>query len=547
MKNKNYPYHESAEFQKIYELLDLAVKRYGSQEAYVYKKGKTVYKKTFLDLSDDANSLAAYFISQGYKRKRIAILGDNSYEWIVTWFATVISGNIVVPLDKMLATDQLHFIIKDTGASVVFYSKQFTEHADFFKKEDGNIRCISMDSTFAECVKSGSNILKEKKSKRVPDITEKDQTAVIIYTSGTTGVAKGVILTQYNFCTETIAISRTLKSSGSNMLVLPLNHAYALVGCVLVVMNLGRKTYICSGLKRFTSEIKEFAPTEMYLVPLFVETMYCKIMDAAKQQGKLRQLKFLMKVSLRLYNMGIDIRRKLFASVLKEFGGNLELLLCGAAPIDPLYLKSFRAMGITVLEGYGITECSPVISVNRNRYYKDGSVGLPLPGVEVKTDAQDGRSEGEIYIKGSIVMPGYFENDKATAEAFDGNWFKTGDIGCIDNDGFIYITGRKKNIIILSNGKNLYPEELEQQIQRIPAVSEVLVYEENNSVTAEIFPNIDYLEEKGVTNIQRYIEDAIENLNSQLPAGKSIASVRVRESCFEKTATQKIIRKKYAS
>lgn len=545
MKNKNYPYHESATFEKISELLELAVKRYGKQEAYVYKNKKDIISKTFLQLSDDVHALAAYLIKQGYKRSRIAILADNSYEWIVTWFATIISGNIVVPLDKMLGTEQLHFIIEDTAASAVVFSKQFREQADYFKNADDNIQCIGIDNDFQDCIKRGKAILKAEKKSLVHDSTDNQEAAVIIYTSGTTGVAKGVILSQSNFCAETIAVAQTLESYGSNMLVLPLNHAYALVGCVLVVMNLGRKTYICSGLKRFSSEIKEFAPTEMYLVPLFVETIYNKIMDAAKKKGKLKQLEFLMKVSLRLYNMGIDIRRKLFATVLKEFGGNLKLLLCGAAPIDPLYLEGFRAMGITVLEGYGITECSPVISVNRNHYYKDGSVGLPLPGVKVKTDAPDGKSEGELCVKGPIVMSGYYENEKATAEAFKDGWFLTGDIGRIDEDGFIYITGRKKNIIILSNGKNLYPEELEYQILRIPVVKEVLVYEEDRAVTAEVFPNFEYLEENGVKNAQEYIEDAIDKLNSQLPAGKSIAKVRIRETDFEKTATQKIIRKRH--
>lgn len=545
MRNKPYAYYDSATFDTIWDLLDLAEKRYAEKEAYIFKKKKVVVKKTYADLVADAHALAAYFINEGYARKRLAILAENSYEWIVTWFGIVLSGNIAVPLDKMLDLEHLHFIISNTAASALIYSKQYKEQAHFFKEKYSDMAFLCVDTEFEDRLASGRALLKAKKLTRVPNDFDKNQTAEIIYTSGTTGVAKGVALTQDNLCAELIAVSMSMQSNGSNMLVLPLNHCYAMM-TVLVVLNKGQTTYICSGIKRFSQEVKEFAPAELYLVPLFVETMYHKIMEAAKQKGKEKQLKMLIKVSLGLYNMGIDIRRKLFATVLNEFGGNLNAMLSGGAPIDPMYLKAFRAFGVDVMEGYGISECSPVIAANRNAHYRDGSVGQALHGVEVKTDAPDGKSEGELYVRGRIVMQGYFENEDATAETFDGDWFKTGDYGRIDKDGFIYITGRKKNIIILSNGKNLYPEELEQQIMRIPGVKEVIVYEENRAITAEIYPDCDLLSEDGIENHTEHLEAAIEKLNKQLPAGKSITKVKVRDTCFEKTATQKIIRKKYA-
>lgn len=546
MKNRQYPFYNSDSFQTVRELLDIAEKKYGERDAYIYKIRKNTYKKTYAEFISEVHALARYFIKEGYTSQRIAILGENSYEWIVTWFAVVISGNTAVPLDKMLSEEQLKFVLADTGASLLIYSNQFAEYVPSFKAANELLKEICMEKDLQSCLESGKAALMAENKTAIDVKIKPSDTAIIIYTSGTTGIAKGVMLSHSNLCSDAMGVSKHAESSGNNLFVLPLNHAYAIIA-LLVVINKGKASCINSGLKRFAAEIKEYKPHEMYLVPLIVENLYSKIMDKAKSEGKLKQLKFLMKVSLFLYSIGIDVRRKLFARVLSEFGGKLEILICGGAALDPDYVKAFRAFGINILIGYGISECSPVISVNRNNHYRDGSVGLPLSGVEVKTDAADGRSEGELYVRGGIIMKGYWNNKKATEETFDGEWFKTGDIGYIDKDGFIYITGRKKNVIILSNGKNLYPEELEMQLVKLPAIAEVLVYEENKAVTAEIFPDEDYIIENEIADINEHIEALVEKFNKQLPACKSITAVKLRNTCFEKTSTKKIIRKRIAS
>ena len=525
MKNKPYPFYQWDQAENIWTMLALAAKKYGDSDAYVFKKGKDTHSKSFAQFHREAHALAAYFINEGYKREKIAILGENSYEWILAWFGIVLSGNIAVPIDKLLQPEQIAFILGDTRASAIVYSKQCAEMVP------SSIKGLRMEELSSFMVQGAT----------VPDLTDKDDTCLIIYTSGTTGIGKGVPLTQDNLCFDTQALSMIAEFKGRNLFVLPLYHVFAFQG-VLVFLLEGQTTCISAGLKRIAKEMEEYKPYDYAMVPLFVETMYAKVMDNARQQGKEKQLKFLMKVSLALYAVGIDIRRKLFKTVLDAFGGNLTNIMCGGAPLDKMYTKAFRAFGINIMIGYGITECAPVITGNRNHYYRDGSVGQPLPGAQFRTDAPDGKSEGELYVKGRMVMHGYYNNDEATREAFDGGWFKTGDYGYIDRDGFIFLTGRKKNIIILSNGKNLYPEELELQLMKEPAICEVVVYEDNRQVAAEIFPDYDWLMENGVKRVREHLEMVVEHFNKQLPPYKTITKIKLRDVGFPKTSTQKIKR-----
>lgn len=541
MKNKPYPYIKLDQAENIWKLVDLVAKKYGNKDAFVFKKGKEVIHKTFRDFHDEAHALAAYFINEGLQNKMIAILGENSYDWILTWFGIVLSGNIAVPVDKLLLEEQIFFILNDIQAETVVHSKQYAEMVPDALTDGRPLKSICMEDSLFSCIEKGAEILKASGETTVPDNTDKHATAQIIYTSGTTGIAKGVCLTQDNLCFDMNSVAQTADFPGHNLFVLPLNHVYAFQG-VLVFMVQGVTTYISASLKRVSQEMKEYSPYAMCVVPLFLETMYAKVMDGAKKKGIEKKLKMLMKISLGLYSIGIDIRRKLFKRVLEEFGGNLTAITCGGAPLDVEYAKAFRAFGIHVMVGYGITECSPVLTGNRNHYYRDGSVGLAIPGVEIKTNALDGKSEGELYVRGRMMMQGYYNNEEATKEAFEDGWYKTGDVGYIDKDGFVFITGRKKNIIILSNGKNLYPEELELQLMKVPGICEVIVRELEKQVTAEVFPDLDWINENGISNAQGYFEEAIERINKRLPLYKNITKVRLRDKSFPKTSTQKIRR-----
>jgi len=316
---------------------------------------------------------------------------------------------------------------------------------------------------------------------------------------------------------------------------------------VAVTLLSGSRICINSGIKNVLTDFKKYAPQTIFLVPLFVENFYKKIWSGAKAQKRDKTLRNLIKMSNALLTAGIDMRPTLFKSVRRSFGGGLKLIVCGGAPIEPKYVAGFRDFGITVLNGYGITECAPVVSVNRNHHYRDGSAGLPLPGCDVTIREPDDSGLGEICVRGDTVMQGYYNNETATNDAFEDGWFRTGDIGYMDDDGFLFVTGRRKNLIVLSNGKNVYPEELEAGLMEIPLVKEVVVREvaakgHSDVVAAEIFPDYEEASSLGIDNLQAYFEKSVEDYNKLNPAYKRIRRVILRDTEFEKTTTKKIKR-----
>jgi long-chain acyl-CoA synthetase len=332
--------------------------------------------------------------------------------------------------------------------------------------------------------------------------------------------------------------------------VLPPHHTFGSTVNYVGHLSQGCEVYISSGLKHVSDEIREQQPTHLILVPAFLEVMNRKIWTTARKTGKEGLLKMMMKVSDALRKVGIDLRKKLFASVLSAFGGKLELVICGGAKLDEDIINTFDSLGITILNGYGITECAPLISANRNKYRKPGSVGTPILACRVKIDNPDENGEGEICVKGPNVMLGYYNNPEATAEVFDKDgFFHTGDYGKLDEEGWIYITGRKKNLIILSNGKNVYPEEIEADLQKVEGVTEVVVYagesrvqKDKITIVAEIFPDADLLKDKGITDMQKYFEDQVKILNDRMPHYKAVKRVKLRDTEFQKNTSRKITR-----
>lgn len=304
----------------------------------------------------------------------------------------------------------------------------------------------------------------------------------------------------------------------------------------------GYTIHINSSLRNISADLVRVKPQSLFLVPLFVETLYKNVWNTIEQKGKTKAVKTLIKISNALLKIGIDVRRKLFSSVLDAFGGNLDTIICGGAPLNSKYISGFRDFGINLLNGYGITECSPVVSVNRNKHYKDGSVGLILNECRVKIDSPDKNGEGEVCVKGSIIMQGYYKMDEETKAVIKDGWFHTGDLGYVDKDNFLYITGRKKNLIILSNGENVSPEELENILQNIPLVNEVIVYEKDFKIIAEVYPDMEYVEKNNIMDIQLSLNSSVAEINKELPKFKQINVVVVRDTEFEKTTTKKIKR-----
>lgn len=387
---------------------------------------------------------------------------------------------------------------------------------------------------FEVCLKEGREKIAAHGNEVAKITIDIEDTCAIIFTSGTTGSPKGVMLSERNLLTDARHSMETLKFPYGTVALLPLNHTFGFMACVLCQLWAASPIYINSSLKNVLKDIQTAKPGHISVVPLFLENFYKNIWKNAEKQGKAKALRKLISFSNALRKTGIDMRRVLFKSVLEAFGGNLEMLICGGAPIDDEIMKGFEDLGIKVINGYGITECSPIVAINCDCWVKHGTVGLPIPGVHLKIKNPDENGEGEILVKGDIVMQGYYNNTEATEAAIENGWFNTGDIGSIDSDGFLSITGRKKNLILLDNGKNVYPEELETLIGRIENVDEVVVYAENDLITAEI-----YAENADAKN---QIKEDIQNLNKGIAGYKKIRKIKFRSVEFEKTTTKKIKR-----
>jgi len=531
MKNKPFHYYEVPQFATIAELLELTKTKYGEKIIFRTKKKKSEESVSYNRLHDDVMKLATYFRNTYGERTRVAVIGENSYEWILTYFAVVCSNNIIVPIDKELASADIAELLKDCEATVFVYSKDYDDIADDLAELMPSLVCINMKALYGYI---------ESITEPQAYITDKDAPAAIIYTSGTTGKSKGVILSQNNICADARHSVAFVSLFGRTLAVLPMHHTFAFTVSVVCSVLSGVDTLIVSSLKNVMELINDFKPTYLAVVPMIVEKVDKGIVAKIEKSGKKKLLGVLDKVCKPFDALGIALRNKCFSAIRNGLGGELDFIISGGAPIDQQIIDRFDSYGIRVMNGYGISECSPVVSVNRRYHYRAGSIGQALPDVKVKIDNPDENGEGEICVQGDIVMLGYYNMPDETEKAIVDGWFHTGDLGKLDKDGFIYITGRIKNLIILSNGKNVSPEELETLIGRIPGVVECLVSEEDNKLVAEIYPDEEFRATQ--SDIQAYFDEQIGQLNDTLPPYKAIAKVTVRDTEFVKTTTKKIKR-----
>lgn len=511
------------------ELVDLRNAETPDNVAFSWLDGKDMVEITFSTFRKDIDALGTYFYYNGLKNTKIAVIGENTYEWILTYYATVIGGNVIVPVDRDLTCDAIINVLKSSGAKALIYTDTYKKIIDDIKKATG-VKAININE-FDELLAEGRALLEKGKNKYLNCEIDPDVMSTLIYTSGTTGTPKGVMLSQRNIIENACSVIEYEEISGTSLLVLPIHHTFGFTASVVAVMVFGYTIAINKNLRTFLSDIEVFKPQSVFVVPMFIEAIYKKIWKNIEQKKLTAVFKGLIKTSNALRKIGIDKRAKMFKSVTDAFGGNLSLLVSGGAPLDPMYWKFFDSIGISLLNGYGITECSPIVAVNPIDRPKQGSVGLVLPNAEVKIIDPDADGNGEICVAGSSVMLGYYNNKQATEDAFDDIWFKTGDIGHLDEENYLYISGRKKNLIILANGKNIYPEEIEELVLRIPEVIETVVYCENEVITAEVY-----------TENPAEVQSAIRNLNKSLPIYKHIKNIKFRTTEFEKTTTKKIKR-----
>lgn len=512
------------------ELLELCVKEYGEKEAFAYQNRKQVFSVSFAEFKMQVESLGTYLQGNGFTDSHIAVFGENSYEWVLTHFAVTYGKGVIVPIDKELDADSIAELLLDSESKVMVYSDTYADVIECLQTKLPEITYINMKD-IPSLVEKGKELIASGYTDYLDISIDKDDLASIVYTSGTTGKSKGVMLTHGNFCSCMYGACCNVLLTGPSLLVLPLHHTFGLVASVFAVMFYGQPIYINRSLKRLSADFQKCQPQHLFAVPLIVETLYKNIWTTVKRQGKERALRTLIAISDTLLKCKIDLRKVFFKSVISAFGGRLDLIVSGGAPIDPKYIRAFQSFGITVLNGYGITECGPIVSVNRNKFNVIGSVGLPLCCNQVNIS-----EDREVLVKGENVMVGYYHNEEENKKVFVDGWFRTGDLGRIDEYGALHITGRIKNLIILSNGENIPAESIESQVYTIPYVKEVVAYGKDDVIVAEMF-----LDEE-VADAKECISADIQAINQRLPFIKNIGKVIIRDTEFPKTTTKKIKR-----
>lgn len=561
---KGQPTHMIYEFDNLYDGVVKQAQRYGDRDRYIYKVKKEERHFTYNDMLTHVNYISSAMTRLGVAGSFVGVTGDTHPDYVATYLATVACGGVIVPLDKDISEEQFVGFVDMCNIELVVYThslhKKILDTCEQMKSVKYFV-CIDFDGeklpednrflTFEKFFEIGKEAYEAGDRTAENQIVDKEKLCTILFTSGTTGTSKGVMLNQRNLVTATmdsVSIMATTEED-SFVSVLPIHHSYEFTCEQLALPNTGAQTFINDSIKNTLRNFAQYKPTALVLVPLYVETMHKKIWAEIEKKGKAGLIRKLMPIAKR---MPRRVRRMMFHEIIDAFGGRLQYIVCGGAPLRPELMDDFDTFGIKICEGYGITECAPLVSANPMHWRKYHSAGLKVPHMEVRIDKADPADEtGEIVTRGDAVMMGYYKNPVATAEAFtEDGWFKTGDIGYIDNDNFIFITGRKKNVIIASNGKNVFPEEIEEYLGASELISECVVLgrksgDENDVIiTALIYPNFDKFEGKTKEEIQAAIEAEIDAVNKKLPTFKHIKCVEIRDTEFEKTTSRKIIRYK---
>lgn len=560
--NSENKLYEAKEFRNLREVIKNSAKCFADNNAFIIKhkekKDVTYENITYKQFDEEIDSLGTAFIKHGLKGKRIAVISKNRYEWILTYLATVNGTGIIVPLDKGLPAQEIESLLQRSKAEAVVFSEDYADIMRNIKQESktkvSNFICMDKTEEFiylADLVEEGKKLLKEGNKEFINSPIDEKTMSMIIFTSGTTSISKAVMLSHKNITSNLYALNQAEKiySTDVNMAFLPFHHTFGSTGIILFLNN-GATNVFCDGIRYIAQNLKEYQVSVFVCVPLLLEAMYKKIMNEVEKQGKTRIIKIATAVSNILLKCGIDIRRKLFKSIIDNLGGKLRFVVSGASAIDKNVAKGFNDLGILTVQGYGLTETSPVLTAENAESIRYGSIGFPLSNVEIKIDNPNENGIGEIIAKGPNVMLGYYENEEATNEVLKNGWFHTGDLGYKDKDGYIFITGRKKNVIVLKNGKNVYPEELEVLINNLPYVAESMVFgmpkDDDLTVSVKIVYNKEYIEEKypniSKKDLEEKIWQDIKQINSTLTSYKHIKKLIITDEPMIKTTTEKVKR-----
>lgn len=553
--------------RSLYQNVELAAQKYGEHTLFAFERNRTDYEISYTEFYEYTNAMTRAFIHFGIAGKRVAIIGENCPEWIATYLAAITSGGVAVPIDVALSKEQLVEFAKMAEIEVLAYSSTWAsfieEHADefdgvtnFLKLNDYSFDFKTEQVYELERFSSVSKIAHTGNA--ITDISipkqNSERMSIMLFTSGTTGTSKIVMLSQKNICTVINSARVPLaKFTEDDVLlsVLPVHHTYELTCGIFCAMDHGCKICINDSIKHVSKNLKKYKPTGMAVVPLYVEVFYNNIMKTVRKQGIEKTFNFALKASTAAKKVNIDLSKKLFGKVMEAFGGRLCKLVCGGAALRPELVSTFRAIGVEIVQGYGITECAPLVSVVPFGVYNPKSCGKIVESMQVFIDKENSGDEfGEIVVKGPNVMLGYYNNEKATKEVLrDNGWFYTGDYGYVDKKGYLYITGRKKNIIVLQDGKNVFPEEIEEYLGAIPHIKECVVIgrqkDNDLAITALVYPDFEYTDSIGLKSkeeVYNAIREQVNNTNRKLVGYKRIMALEFMEEEFEKTPSKKIKR-----
>ncbi|QNU65864.1 AMP-binding protein [Ruminiclostridium herbifermentans] len=568
---KTEPIYKQRKITDLKDMISQSVNLYGNRNAF-YIKGSNgeYYGKTYNELKVEIDALGTALIDLGLKDKKIAILSENSQQWCTSYLTITCGVGVVVPLDRELPFNEIENLISRAGVSAIIFSskhekdmlqlRQISNQIEYYINIDAETDKDNDLLSYSKLIEKGKILVQNGNRTYLDAEIDENAMCALIFTSGTTDLAKGVMLSSKNIVSDIMAVCSmlTVDETDSSLSILPLHHTYECTANFLVMMYNGACFSFNEGLKHIVKNLQEVKPTVLMLVPLILENMHKKIIKQASKTkfGKLK-LNVALEISNFLYSfLKIDIRKKLFKQVHNIFGGRVRLVICGAAAVNPDVSNDLCSMGVRIIQGYGLTECAPIVAVNNDHGYRDDSAGKPLAGVEVWLENVGDDGIGEIVVRGDNVMLGYYENPVATQKVLKNGCLYTGDLGYIDEEGYIFITGRKKNVIVTKNGKNIFPEEVEAYLAKSPYVKESLVWgridEESGEteVNAQIVIDMEEIKERlnvstiSMDEIYKLIQADVKEINKQMPLYKRIKNFTIREEEFIKTTTKKI--KRYA-
>lgn len=555
---------EATEFKNIREIIYNSAKKYSQNIAFTIKhqeNKKVEYENiTYKKLLEDVNSFGTSLFKLGAKTERVAIIGKNRYEWAVAHLANLLGGIVSVPLDKDLQYEELETSLIRSKAKIIVFDEKLKDMIEEIKaKGKTNLKefiCMSKGYGFQsvrELIEQGRKELKTNKEYINVKIDE-NKMNILLFTSGTTSKSKAVMLSQRNIASNIygMQLCEDIRSTDTNIAFLPFHHIFGST-CMIMMLASGVKTVFPDGLRYIKQNLVEYKVTIFVGVPVLIEAIYKAIMKEIEKQGKTKLIKIALKISNFLLKLHIDIRRKIFKQIIDALGGELRFLISGGAPADPIISKNFNDLGIKIVQGYGLTETAPVVAAEDDYHMKVGSIGVPLANVEIKIVDKDENGIGEIAVKGPNVMLGYYEMPEETEAVMKDGWFHTGDLGYMDKDGFIFITGRSKNMIVLKNGKKIFPEEIETIINRLELVSECMVFgkpdkHDKNDITlaVKIVYDKEVANEKypGKTEDELFaiLWSQIKEINTSFPRYKHIKKLILSSEELIKTTTKKIKR-----